>query len=70
MLVGVGMVFGTGGAIGATRLVEGRLFQISAQDPATFATVTACFVVVAVGACLVPAWKALRVDPLEALRLD
>ncbi len=69
-LVGVGLVLGTAGAFGATRLVEGMLFQVSARDPVTFAGVTAFFVVVALGACVAPAWKALRVDPLEVLRLD
>jgi putative ABC transport system permease protein len=69
-LVGIGLVLGTLGAFGATRLVEGMLFQTSAQDPVTFVGVTGCFVLVALVACLVPAWKALRVDPLEVLRLE
>ena len=69
-LVGIGIAAGAAGAIGATRLVEGLLFQISAKDPVTFAAVTGFFVLVALGACLVPAWKALRVDPLEALRVE
>jgi len=67
-LVGVGLALGTVGAFGATRLVEGMLFGISARDPATFAGVTGLFLLVALGACFVPAWKAVRVDPLEALR--
>jgi putative ABC transport system permease protein len=69
-LVAFGLVLGTAGAFGATRLVEGMLFQVSTKDPFTFAGVTGFFVLVALGACLVPAWKALRVDPLEALRVD
>jgi len=69
-LVGIGLLLGTAGAFGATRLVEGMLFQTSAQDPVTFVGVTGCFVLVALVACLVPAWKALRVDPLEVLRLE
>jgi putative ABC transport system permease protein len=70
MLVGGGLVLGTAGAFGATRLVEGMLFQTSAKDPITFAAVTGVFLLVALGACLVPAWRASRVDPLEALRVD
>jgi ABC-type antimicrobial peptide transport system permease subunit len=70
LLVGVGLVLGAAGAIGATRLVEGMLFQISANDPITFAGVAGFFLVVALGACLLPAWRALRVDPLEVLRVE
>jgi putative ABC transport system permease protein len=70
MLVGGGLVLGTAGALGATRMVEGMLFQTSANDPITFAAVTGVFLLVALGACLVPAYRALRVDPLEALRVD
>jgi putative ABC transport system permease protein len=69
-LVGIGLLLGTAGALGATRLVEGMLFQVSAKDPVTFAGVTVCFMAVALCACLLPAWKALRVDPLEVLRLE
>jgi putative ABC transport system permease protein len=70
MLVGAGLVLGAAGAIGATRLVEGMLFQTGPRDPVTFAGVTIFFLIVALGACLLPAWRALRVDPLEALRVD
>ena len=70
VLVVVGLVLGTAGALVATRLVEGMLFQVSATDPGTFAGVAGFFVVIALIACLVPAWKALRVDPLEALRVE
>jgi len=69
-LVAVGAVLGIVGAVGATRLVEGMLFQTSATDPFTFAGVTGFFLVVALGACLLPAWKALRVDPVEAFRAE
>ncbi len=69
-LVVSGLVLGIGGAVGATRLVRGMLFQTSGTDLATFAGVTAFFLVVAVGACLLPAWKALRVDPVEAFRAE
>jgi predicted permease len=70
VLVGIGLVLGTAGAIGATRLVEGMLFQIGAADPVTFAGVTGLFLIVALGACMLPAWRALRVDPLGALRVE
>ncbi len=70
MLVGVGLVLGTAGSVGATRLVERMLFQINATDPATYVGVTGFFLIVALSACLLPAWRALRVDPLEALKVD
>jgi len=69
-LVAIGLVLGVGGAIGATRLVKGMLFETSGTDPVTFAGVTGFFLVVALGACLLPAWKALRVDPVEAFRAE
>ena len=70
VLVGVGLVIGTAGAIGATRLVEGMLFQVGATDAVTFTGVTGLFIVVAVGACILPAWRAVRVDPLGVLRVE
>jgi putative ABC transport system permease protein len=70
ILVGVGLFLGSAGAIGATRLVEGMLFQTEATDPATFMVVTGCFLAVALGACMLPAWRALRVDPLDVLRVE
>jgi putative ABC transport system permease protein len=69
-LVGVGLIVGIMGAVGATRLVEGMLFQMSATDPVTFVAVTGFFLMVAIGACLLPAWRALRVDPHEVLTVE
>ena len=68
VLVGVGSVLGIVTAMGATRLFEGMLFQVSVTDPVTFAGVTGFFLLVALGACLLPAWRALTVDPVEAFR--
>jgi putative ABC transport system permease protein len=68
LLVGIGSVLGTAGALGVTRLVQGMLFQIGTTDPLTFAGVTGLLLLVALAACLPPAWRALKVDPVEALR--
>jgi putative ABC transport system permease protein len=70
VLVGIGCALGIGGALGSARLVEDMLFQTSANDPATYARVTGVFLLVALGACVVPAMRALRVDPAEAFRAE
>jgi putative ABC transport system permease protein len=44
------------------------LFRVSATDPATFVTIALLFMFVALLASVVPAWRALRVDPMVALR--
>lgn len=46
------------------------LFRTSANDSVTFLAVTGLFLLVALGACLLPAWRALRVDPADALRAE
>ena len=67
-LVGIGSVLGVAGVLGATRLVDGMLFEIISTDPVTFIVVTGFFLMVGLGACLLPAWRALRVDPMQAFR--
>ncbi len=69
-LVGVGVILGSAVAVGATRQVEGMLFQITTTDPVSFAGAACFLVAVAITACLIPAWRALRVNPLEALRVE
>jgi ABC-type lipoprotein release transport system permease subunit len=54
----------------STRLLESLLFGIAGTDPATFVGVSALFLLVALAACLVPALRATRVDPVVALSAD
>ena len=64
----VGMAAGLGGALAATRLLRGLLYQVEPTDPLTFAAVSAGLLAVACGACALPAWRASRVPPAVALR--
>ncbi|MDE3135770.1 MAG: ABC transporter permease [Acidobacteriota bacterium] len=65
-LVGVGI--GLVASIGAARLVRSLLFGVGAMDPVTFVVVTALLIAVALLACYVPARRAMRVNPIDALR--
>jgi putative ABC transport system permease protein len=46
------------------------LYETQPLDPAVFATVAGVFLLVAIAACLVPAWHAARLDPMQALRTE
>ena len=67
-LVAMGCVLGIAGALAAARLVHAQLFGVDALDPLTFAIVGATLLLVGAAACLLPAWRAMRIDPMIALR--
>jgi ABC-type antimicrobial peptide transport system permease subunit len=64
----LGIVMGLAIALGLTRLLRTLLFDVSATDPITFGLVATMVSLVALMACYLPARRATRVDPLEALR--
>lgn len=70
LLSGIGLVVGLAGALALTRTLQSLLYQVSTVDPATFAAIAGVAAMVSLAACLVPAWRALRVDPIQALRAD
>jgi putative ABC transport system permease protein len=69
-LTGIGLAAGLAGALALTRLMKTLLFEVRPGDPATLAGVASVITVVAAVACLVPAYRATRVDPMAALRED
>jgi len=70
ILVSVGLVIGLPVALASTRIIASQLFGIRATDPLTFATVAILLVLVSLAACYVPARRAMRVDPMVALRYE
>jgi predicted permease len=65
-----GLTLGLAGSLGAVRLIQSMLYGTRPLDPAIFAAVAATLLVVAALACLVPAWRASRIDPMQALRTE
>ncbi len=68
--LGIGLVLGTSGALAAAPVLRTLLVQIKPSDPVTLAGIALVFAVVTVCACLIPARRATRLDPLSALRID
>jgi putative ABC transport system permease protein len=70
LLAAAGIIVGTAGAIGVTRVLQKLLFQISPTDPLTFAAVAAVVSGLTIVACYVPARRAARIEPMRALRSE
>jgi len=66
----IGLPVGLAGAFALTRLLSSLLFGVEANDPLTFACAAVVLVLVAFAACQIPAHRALRIDPMEALKSE
>jgi putative ABC transport system permease protein len=69
-LATIGIAVGLAGALLLTRLLETLLYEVSPTDPAVLAATAVGVLIVAVAASLVPAARAVRVDPMSALRAE
>ena len=67
-LILFGVVIGVAAALGLTRMLGSLLYGITSTDPVIFLSVTALLVSIALAACLIPARRAMRIDPMAALR--
>ena len=65
-----GLVVGLAASVAAVRLLRSMLYETQPLDPAVFAAVAAILLLVATLACTVPAWRASRLDPMQALRTE
>ena len=65
-----GLVLGLAAGALAVRLIRSMLYETRPLDPAIFASVAAVLLAVAALACLIPAWRASRIDPMNALRIE
>jgi putative ABC transport system permease protein len=68
LLVGLGIVLGVLAALGVNRLLVSFLVGVSSYDPLTFLGVSAVLMAVALLACYLPARRAMKIDPMAALR--
>jgi predicted permease len=65
-----GLVLGLFASYGAAQLIQSMLYGTQALDPAVYSLVSATLLLTAILACLVPAWRASRLDPMTALRME
>jgi ABC-type antimicrobial peptide transport system permease subunit len=68
--VAAGLAAGILAALAAGKILSSMLFQVSARDPLTIASVAIVLLLVSIAAALIPARRATRVDPISALRFE
>lgn len=70
MLVVIGIVLGVAGAIATTKLLSAQLFNVAPNDPTVFGGVALALALAGIAACVVPARRATKADPISALRIE
>jgi ABC-type antimicrobial peptide transport system permease subunit len=68
--LGIGLIIGLAASLAVTRVLTAELVQVSPTDPITLVVASAVLMVAAMLGCLIPARRAMRVDPVVALRHD
>jgi putative ABC transport system permease protein len=66
----LGLAFGLIASSAVVQLIRAMLYQTQPLDPLVFAAVAAALLLVATLACMIPAWRASRLDPMQALRAE
>jgi putative ABC transport system permease protein len=69
-LLGLGMLFGLAGGLAFSQVLSSRLFGVTPLDPGTYLGVATLLTSVTLLACYIPARRATKVDPMEALRYE
>jgi ABC-type lipoprotein release transport system permease subunit len=69
-IAATGVFVGVGASLALTRFMRSLLYAVGPNDPLTFAVIPLLFALVALAACYIPARRAMRVDPIVALRCE